>query len=226
MALLGQIAAGAGAVGSVLDVVGQLTQKQISIQDVAGEDVVYLNVTDSEGLDLSVNITEHPVADIGGVADYVSRNSHALTLACVISNRNLDLRRDPIGAALSRAAALAPAVFAAVNTAASVAGNFFDLGADEMTRKLQTLYGWEKGAKLVKVLGLRLDLQKISKQEADVFYLIQNIAPTTDASLGDAIGLTITLKNMLFIDGPKFGGLQGVRGFLEKFISIPKNPFK
>lgn len=226
MSLFGQISAGAGAVGEALNVVGSLLQKQVSIEDVDGTDVVYLNVTNSEDLDMSVNITEHPVADIGGVADYVSRTSHPLVLSGIISNRNFDLRRDPVGAILSRAAAFAPQVFGAINAAASVAGNFFDLGTDEQTRKLQVLYGWEKGVKLVKVKGLRLDLQKISKSEADVFYLLQNIHPVTSPDSGDGIEVQITLKNMLFIDGPRSGGLQGVRGFVEKFISIPKNPFR
>jgi hypothetical protein len=225
MSLFGQIAAGAGAVGEALNVAGTLLQSQVSIVDVDGEDTVYLNVTDSEDLDIKVNITEHPVADLGGVADYVSRNSFPLILTGIITNRNFDLRRDPVGAILSRAAAFAPQVFGAVNALASVGSKFFDLGTDEQTRKLQTLYGWQSSAKLVKVRGLKLDLQKISKSQADVFYLIEDIHPTSSPESGDGIALQITLKNMLFIDGPQSGGLQGVRGFIEKFISIPKNPF-
>jgi hypothetical protein len=111
----------------------------VSIEDIDGEDIVYLNVTEAENLNLVVNITEHPVADLGGIVDYVSRTSIPLTLSGVITNRNLDLRRDPVGAVLSRAAAFAPAVFNAVDSAASVAGKFFDLGADEKIRKLQVL---------------------------------------------------------------------------------------
>lgn len=225
MSLFGQIAAGAGAVGEAVNLAGSLLQSQVSIVDVDGEDTVYLNATDTEDLDLAVNITEHPVADIGGVADYVSRNSHPLILSGIITNRNFDLRRDPVGAILSRAAAFAPAVFGAINAVAGVAGKFFDLGTDEKTRKMQVLYGWMTSAKLVKVRGLNLDLQKISKSEADIFYLIQDIHPVSNPDAGDGIALQIVLKNMLFIDGPSSGGLQGVRGFIEKFISIPKNPF-
>jgi hypothetical protein len=68
-------------------------------------------------------------------------------------------------------------------------------------------------------------LQKISKSEADIFWLIADIQTISDPSYGDGIGIQMTLKNMLYVDGPTEGGLQGVRGVLEKFISLPRNPF-
>lgn len=226
MALFGQIAAGAGAVGSALSIVDQLIQSQVSVTDIEGRDVVYLNVTESEQLDLSVDVTEHPVADLGGVVDYVSRRSVPLTIAAVITNRNYDLRRDPVGALLSRAAAFAPQVFAAVNTAASVAGKFFDLGTDENTRKLQVLHKWQRFQTLLKVNGLKVDYQKIANNKQDVYYILQNVTPVSDPSYGgDGLGLQLTFKNMLYINGQQGGGLQGLKGFIERFISIPRNPF-
>lgn len=226
MALLGQIASGAGAVGAALSIVDQLIQSQISITDIDGNDVVYLNVTDSEQLDMSVDVTEHPVADLGGIVDYVSRRSIPLTIQATITNRNYDLRRDPVGALLSRAAAFAPQVFAAVNTAASVASKFFDLGTDQNTRTLQLLHKWQRFETLLKVNGAKLDYQKIANNKQDVYFILQNCVPVSDPSYGaDGLGLQLTFKNILYIKGQQGGGLQGIKGFIEKFISIPRNPF-
>jgi len=223
MALFGQIAA--NNLGDALSIADQVLQNQVSIEDVDGNDIVYLNVTESETLDMSVQITEHPIEDSGSVADYVSRSSIPMTLTGVLSNRNFDLRRDPLGAILSRAAALAPAVVSTINTGISVASNFFDLGADEQTRKLQVLFDWQSSGKLVKVRGVKVDLGKISKIEGDLFWLIEGMQVMSEAGYGDGIGIQLTLKHLFVIEEPFTGGLQGVRGVLERFVSLPRNPF-
>lgn len=228
MALFGQIAAGVGAgggIGATLSMLNSLFQKQISITDEKGEDTVYINVAESENLKIDMNITEHPVADSGAAVDYVAGTSTPFVIQGIISNRNLDMRRDPLGALAGRAAAYAPGAFAAVKAGVSLASKFVDLGEDEITRKLRILNQWARNATLVRVLGAKIDYQKISGSNSTIYFLVNNIEASTGPQSGDGIEYNITLRQFVTVGGSEATGGQGSR-LLKQIASTVLNPFR
>jgi hypothetical protein len=227
MAFLGQLAKGAGSFGDALNLADSLFQNQVSIQDKDEKDQIYLNVTESVMLTLQTIINEQPVADQGGVVDYVSRTSTPLVITGILSNRNLDLRRDPLGIVASHAAAYAPAVFGAIKAAVSVGSKFFDLGKDEIDKKITTLAKWQNDVVLVKVKGAKIDLKKYSDSGDEVYYLIDNISVSTSVENGDAVAVSISLKNLLALGESDGGAVQGssLLGKLGGALKSLANPF-
>lgn len=209
MSLLGSVTKVASAVGSAAALADTLFQNQIVIRDKNNTDnQVVLNVTDSEDLTLTVEITEKPVANLGGAIDYISRTSTPLVLTGQISNRSLDLGKDPAEFLAQQAGKFAPEIVGAVNAGVSLASNFFDLGADEIDKKLQTLNKWQNNATFVEIVGLRLDMAKINNLESFNF-LIQEIKGVSDLQNGDNVGITIVFKNLLGIQNPTAGTKKG-----------------
>ena len=227
MALFGAINKVSGLVGTSIGLVDTLFQKQVSIQNKDDkDDVVVLNVTESETMTLSVNITEKPVADLGAASDYTSRTSTPFELTGQISNRTLDLGDDPAEFLTQHVASIVPGVFNAFNAAASLAGNFFDLGKDEIDKKISTLMKWQLNATVVKVLGARLDATKFTPLPETFNYLIQEITPVASTESGDNVNFTIRLKNLLNIQEPTVGTKKGSKltDTIAGALNIP-NPF-
>lgn len=227
MALLGAINKVSGLVGTSLKLADTLFQKQVSIQNATDkDDVIVLNVIESETLTLSVVITDKPVADLGSASDYISRVSPPYELTGQISNRNLDLGDDPAEFLTQHVASLVPDVFNAINSAASLAGNFFDLGQDEIDRKLKTLQKWMLNGIAVTVLGARLDAAKLTPLNETFNFLIQDIIPVSNLDNGDNVGFTLRLKNLLNIQEPVSGTKKGSKltDTITGALNLP-NPF-
>ncbi len=208
MALLGTVSRALGSLGTGLEILDSLFQKQTIITNSRDkDDSVVINVTKVEQLNLEVQISDKPVANEGVVADYVARLPTVLTLDCVISNRSLDLGKDPLEFFVQAGLSQVPGVAAAINQASSLAGNFIDLGKDEIDRKLETLRRWQTFAVPVEVLGLKLDPAKINPLPETFNFLIQRIGPSASLETGDNAGLTLILKEFLNIQQP----LEGLR---------------
>ena len=228
MALIGSINKVSKEIGSVIDLAGSLFQKQVILESVEKEDTdtVTLIVTESQTLEMGVEITEKPVADAGAAPDYISRLSVPLELQAVLSNRNLDLAGDPFEAITQRVAGIFPGVFSVINSVASIAGDFFDLGKDEIDRSLATLRRWQLNAALINVKGLRLDLAKYSPLSERVNYLIQSIPPVFSKEGGDNVELTLILREFLVIQEPATGSKKGSKltDTITGALDVP-NPF-
>lgn len=228
MALIGSINKVSKEIGDVIDIADSLFQKQVILESIDTEDTdtVVLVVTESQNLDMSVEITEKPVADAGAASDYISRLSVPLELKAVLSNRNLDLAGDPFEAITQRVAGVFPGVFSVINSVASIAGDFFDLGKDEIDRSLATLRRWQVNATLIRVKGLRLDLAKYSPLQESVNYLIQSIPATFSKESGDNVDITLTLKEFLNIQAPLTGSKNGSKltDIITGALDVP-NPF-
>lgn len=232
MAVIGQIAASAGSVGQAIQLADSLFQAQVTIKEASASkvsdlnpfgDTVYLNTTESEDLDIVMDISEHPVGDAGAIADYASNTSTPFILTGVISNRNLDMKADPVGAIASRASAFAPNAFAAVKAGVSAASKFFDLGEDEITRKIRLLNKWATNATPVKITGAKFSLSKIV--DADVTFMIKNIKALSNAELGDAAGFQLTFVNLLTLGEQSGGPSTGIK-LLKRVASVALNPFR
>ena len=214
-------------IGGALNIIGSFFQNHLSIRDVDGvDDAVVFNTVDSETLNFLVQVTEKPVADKGSAVDYVSRVATPYVLTGVLSNRTVDLAEDPAEFITQHIASLVPDVAAVVNVAASVAGKFFDLGLDEIDRKIRTLHKWQLNATVVEVLGGRLDAQKLTPLDELLTFLIIGIEPTNDLTTGDNVGFTLTLKNFLNIQDPVGGILKGskITDTITGALNLP-NPF-
>lgn len=161
---------------------------------------IFLNVTEDESLTYKVAITDKPVGNIGVTTDYIAREAEPLVLTSIISNRSFNVLSDPAQALRDIASTISPRTSAVLNGSASLAGNLFDLGGDEIDAKIRTIRGWQVRGEIVNVLGVRLDaLNHISKNET-FNYLVEEIALSYNASFGDNVGLTVTLKNLLNLD--------------------------
>lgn len=236
MALLGQIAGSAGSVGQAIQLADSLFQSQVTIKEASPGglsgflrdlnpfgDTVYLNVTETEDLDIVMEITEHPVGDAGAIQDYASNASTPFILTGVLTNRNLDLKADPVGAIASRASAYAPNAFAAIKSGVSAASKFFDLGEDEITRKLRLLNKWATNATPVKITGAKFTLSKIV--DADTTFMIKNIKALSNSELGDGAGFQLTFVNLLTLGDAPAGSSTGVK-LLKRVASVVLNPFR
>jgi len=236
MALLGQIAGSAGSVGQAIQLADSLFQSQVTIKEatpggIAGllrdlnpfGDTVYLNTTESEDLDIVMEISEHPVGDAGSIQDYASNTSTPFILTGVVTNRNLDLRADPVGAIAARASAYAPNAFAAIKSGVSAASKFFDLGEDEITRKFRLLTKWATNATPVKITGAKFNLGKII--DADTTFMIKNIKALSNAEFGDSAGFQLTFVNLLTLGEPPKGSGTGLK-ILKRVASVVLNPFR
>jgi len=234
MALLGAISKISSNIGQGLQLIDSLFQDQITISAASGEDdTIFLNVVESTNLNFAVAISEKPVADLGASSDYISRQSTPLVLTGQISNRSLNLGADPVEFLVQHAASLVPGAGAVLGAAAglagtinSLAGDFFDLGRDEIDKKISTLLKWELNAEVVEVLGLRLDATKLTPLPESFNYLIESIDLTHSKESGDNVNLTITLKNLLNIQRPRTGSRKGGRftDILAGALNVP-NPF-
>lgn len=223
MALISQLSASIGGVGDALKAVDGLFQKQISIRaaDNTGN-AVFLSTTESEDFDFAVDISEHPIADSGGAVDYVSGTTTPYALNGILSNRNLDMRQNPLGAITSRASAFAPAAFAAIGAGVSAASKFFDLGDDQITVAARQLIKWCNDATPVIVSDSRIDIRKIVDQ--DQVYLIKNSKFLTSEDLGDCVGVSIQLVNF-FVLGSASQGTQTGSKIFSALVGLIKSPF-
>jgi hypothetical protein len=227
MALLGSINKVSGLIGTGIAIVDSLFQKQVIITPAESEDDnIVINVVENEDIRLSVDITEKPVADKGATTDYISRKSTPLVLTGQISNRSLDLGSDPVEFLTQNALSLVPGVGNALNAAASLASNFFDLGRDEIDRKIASLYKWQLEGTVVEVINARLDVRKWTPIAETFNYLIEEIAPASNLSNGDNIGISITLKHFLNIQEPTTGTQKGSKltNAIAGALNLP-NPF-
>ena len=227
MALLGSINKISGLIGTGLTVIDSLFQKQVTIRNVDDEDdTVVLNVTDSEQLEFLVNITEKPVANLGAATDYVSRTATPLTLTGQISNRTLDLGQDPFEYLIEHAAGIIPGIANVLNVGVSLASEFFDLGRDEIDRKMSTLLKWQLNAVVVEILGLRLDANKITPLPETFNFLIEQFTPLTNLDAGDNVEFTLVLKNFLHIQEPVSSVKRGssLTDKITGALNVP-NPF-
>lgn len=219
MALLGAISKVSSSIGQGLQLIDSLFQNQITISAASGDDdTIFLNVVESSQLDFVVKITEKPVADLGAASDYISRQSTPLVLSGQISNRSLNLGADPVEFLLQHAASFVPEIGSVLNAAAGVAGtvasfagDFFDLGRDEIDKKLSTLVKWQLNAEVVEVLGLRLDAAKITPLPESFNFLIESINSTHSKETGDNVDINITFKNLLNIQKVQIGNRRGGR---------------
>jgi hypothetical protein len=188
---------------------------------------IFLNITEDESLTYKVTIAEKPVGNIGGVKDYINRESAPLQLTSVISNRSLNVLNDPQQALQDIANSLAPEVAAGLEQTRSFASNFVDLGGDEMDLKIKSLRKWQLDGDIVEVLGVKLDAFNHIQKNQTFNYLIEEIALSYNQSFGDNIGLTLTLKNLLIRieDGnrAKRGGKLGES--VNGSIPAGANPF-
>lgn len=163
------------------------------------DNIVFLNVTENEELTYRVVLSEKPVADIGAAIDYISRESTPLVLTSILSVRNFDVRSDPAEFLGQIVGSFSPVVSNVINETASFASNFFDLGADEIDKKISALRFWQLNAVVVEILGVRLDARRHLTTGDTFNYLIEEISLTYDESFGDNIGLTLSCKNLLNI---------------------------
>lgn len=227
MALLGSVNKVAGLLGTGLSILDTLFQKQVKILPVdKSDDAVVLNVVEQEDMILRVNITSQPVANSGAASDYISREATPLTLTGQISNRSLDLAQDPAEFLTQNVLGLVPGVGNALNAAASLASNFFDLGKDEIDRKIALLFKWQLNATLVKVDRPRLDGQKFTPLSETFNYLIQEINPISSLEHGDNVGFTIKLLQFLNIQESTEGNKKGSKltNLITGALNLP-NPF-
>ena len=227
MALLGSINKVSGLIGTGLAIVDSLFQKQVTITPFETEDdSIVINVVENEDIKLRVNISEKPVADKGATTDYISRVATPLILTGQISNRSLDLGSDPVEFLTQNALSLVPGVGNALNAAASLASNFFDLGRDEIDRKIAALYKWQLEGVVVEVINARLDARKWTPLAETFNYLITEIAPVSNLTNGDNVGLSITLQQFLNIQEPTTGNLKGSKltDAITGALNLP-NPF-
>lgn len=205
MSVLAQVDKAASLAGSAFKVADTLFQNQVAIEEAEGTispESVIINATIQETLDLSVDITDKPIAPItsgtsgGSAIDYINRRPVTLVLTGVLSNRSLDLITDPVGTLTQAAGSLAPGVFSAIQQGADLAAKFFDLGRDEIDKKLQLLYKWQVSGIEVFVTGVRLDINQLSS-DREFVYVIKSITPQSGLDTGDGVGVTITLESLL-----------------------------
>lgn len=226
MSLFGAIANAGKDIQKALDFADNIFQNQVIIEAFDGSGVVYLTVVENENIDILVEPTEHPIEKFGGGLDYLNRTSTPLTLSCIISQRNLDLRAFGFETLFSSAVAkYFPIAAAQLRQAQRVANKFVNVGADEVTAILAKIIAWQNDGVLVKLRNLRIDYKRLSKSVDDIPWLIERIRINSEIDIGDGLGLELTLKNLIIIDAPKRGGLMGVRAVMEKFVKVPTNPF-
>jgi len=215
-------------IGGSLQLISSFFQNHLSIRDIEGrDDAIVFNTVDSEALNMVVQVSEKPVADAGAAVDYVSRISSAYTLTGIISNRTVDLAEDPAEFVTQHIASLVPDVAGVVNTVASAAGKFFDLGLDEIDRKFRTLRKWQLNATIVDILGdPRLDLKNFTPIDETISYLITSLSPVNDLSTGDTVGFTISLQEFLNLQESKGGIALGgkLTNTITGALNLP-NPF-
>ncbi len=227
MALLGSVNKVSGLIGTGIALVDTLFQNQVTLQpENDSDDAVVLNVVESEDMKLKVRLTEKPVANRGAALDYISRLSTPLILTGQISNRSLDLGEDPAEFLTQNVLSLVPGIGNALNAAASLASNFFDLGKDEIDRKLATLHKWMLNGTILEVINARLDARKFTPLPETFTYLIEEINPVSSLSNGDNVGLKLILKNFLNIQEPTEGTLKGSKltDTITGALNLP-NPF-
>lgn len=189
------------------------------------DNTVFLNVTETEELNYKVAISEKPVADLGAVVDYVSRESTPLVLTSVLSIRNFDIRSDPVEFLTEVAGNFSTDLSNVLDESQSAASSLFDLGADEIDKKISVLRIWQLNATIVQVLGGRLDARRHLTFGDSFNYLIEELSLSYDESFGDNIGLTLTLKNLLNIQ-PEQGIRRGGRlGETIQGALAVSNPF-
>lgn len=158
---------------------------------------IFLNVTTEESLTYKVAISEKPVGNLGAGVDYIGLETTPLVLTSIISNRSFNVLADPQQTLRDLAASFAPAIAAGIQQGEDLVSNFVTLGGDEIDLKIRNLRKWQTNADIVEVLALRLDaFNHIGKNET-FNYLIEEIALSYNASFGDNVGLTITLRNLL-----------------------------
>ena len=189
------------------------------------DQIVFLSVTEVEELTYRTAITEKPVADLGGAFDYISRESTPLNLTTIFSNRSFDIRSDPVEFLTGLAGSFAPEVANVIDQQASFASNFFDLGADEIDKKIRTLRFWQLNAIPVEVLGAKLDASNHLTAGDSFNYLIEEISLVYDESFGDNVGANITLKNLLNIQGQQSQRQGGRLGEVINTVLTLANPF-
>lgn len=222
MALLGAINTASSQIGEGLSLVDSLFQQQVTIRSVEEsvskfgtafktDDIVLLNVVNNQELDFVVEISEKPVADLGGAVDYISRTSTPLILDAIISNRNVDLLQDPTEFILQHAGAFIPELLNVLNQSNSIMGRFFDLGQDEIDKKIATLVQWQNDVIPVEVLGLRLDAQKLTALKGQFTFFIERITVTVSKETGDNVGAVIQLKNLLNVTDVGIETIKGAR---------------
>jgi hypothetical protein len=198
VSLFGSVSAGAASLGSALQLADQLFQKQVSIKEPISGDTVYINAVDQEDYEMSVSITDFPITDQGTALDYISRNNNPMSLTGFISNRNLDLKTDPVNAIASHAAGFAPAIAGAVSAGLGLASSLgLDLGKDEIDKKLELLNKWMNAGLFVEVLGMKINAKKFSSEGDGFKYLIENVHPVSNGDTGDGAGVQITFKHIL-----------------------------
>jgi len=212
MAVLGQIGQVSSVLGDALKLANSFTQRQVSITEkppipglkfsipVIGKNTVILEVVDTEDMTMSVNITDKPVADLGAATDYISRNPPIFTIRGIMSLRNLNVLSDPVGFALSKAASAAPEVASAINEAAKLGGQFFDLGGDEIDNKIKQLHIWMNSGIYVYPLGVRLNINNWIQDQDQINWLIQDISPNHSLDTGDGLGYDLKFKGIIGIN--------------------------
>lgn len=238
MALLGAINTASSQIGEGLALTDALFQKQITIRSAETgvsrfgtvfnpDDIVLLNVVNEQELDFVVEISEKPVADLGGAVDYISRTSTPLSLTGIISNRNVDLLQDPTEFIVQHAGSFLPELFNVLNQSSSIAGQFFDLGQDEIDKKITTLLRWELDAVPVEILGLRLDAKKFSSISKQFTFFIERITVNVDKETGDNVGISLVFKNLLNVAESAVGIIKGAKLSEVSVGTLPdeSNPF-
>lgn len=238
MALLGAINTASSQIGEGLSLVDSLFQQQVTIRSVEEsvsrfgtafktDDIVLLNIVKNQELDFVVEISEKPVADLGGAVDYISRTPTPLVLDAIISNRNLDLLQDPTEFILQHAGAFIPELLNVINQSSSIAGQFFDLGQDEIDKKIATLVQWQNDVVPVEVLGLRLDAQKLTALKGQFTFFIERITATVSKETGDNVGVVIQLKNLLNVTQAVVEIIKGAKLSEVSSGTLPdaSNPF-
>ncbi len=199
MAFIGAITSGISGPGDVLTLVDALFQKQVSIYDPVSDKSVYLNATEAQDVESGVTITDKPITDLGSAVDYISRNPEPMTLTGFISNRDVDLRRNPAGVVAGYASAFLPGAASAAAAAGSLAGKFVDLGKDEMDKKLETLHDWKNRGVFLDVLNAKINPKRFTKEGQAYRFLIENIRVTSTVDTGDGMGVQIVFKHIIVV---------------------------
>jgi len=197
---LGQANQVSGILGTALQLAGSLMQKQVKIRDTKNPlNVVTLEVTEKESLEMSVKITDKPIANLGSSPDFISRNPTPLKVTGKISNINLDIRGLSPSAIAGAAGSFAPGIASAIGKGKDLLSNFTDFGGDEIDKKIKMLRAMQLSGYPVEVLGLRLDAKKYEplKKTDKYLYLIESIDPEFSADSGDCVNITITFKNLV-----------------------------
>ena len=186
----------AGVANILGDILQAFVNPQVTIQSI-GDDAsaVALNVVETENLTFGLTITDKPVETRTKILDHITKEPIEIRLDVLISN--IDTNPLNLKTIAAFAGSIIPNLAGLVATGGEVlaAAGLFDTGDEEIKAKIGQLVEWQTDGEIVSLVGLKVDPNLVTV--AGVEFILGNLEFTNSKELGDGVGFSIDVKQVL-----------------------------